>query len=317
MAHFVVIPVPVRAATCGEPAALSVMVRVPERPPVALGVNVTFTEQVASGASDPPQFVTGTVVAAKSPLAATEEIVNVPEPVLVTIMLRAVDVVDKVCWPKSSEVGLSEMPGEVETPVPLTGIVCGEPVALSTKVSRAERAPAADGVNITLALHCCPGVVSVVQVVERAKSPGFVPPKVTLAKVTVLPEPEVFVTVTNWPGLDVPTVREANVNEAGAMDSVKAAGTVACTSFDFTLSLLVGHAPPPEPDAFVVEAKVKVFDVGCPVERKFPLKAACELPAMVSEVFVEKVQVETQVAVAVVPFPVIPLMTPPTNAAVT
>jgi hypothetical protein len=241
---------------------LSVIVSEPERPPVAVGVNVTFTEQVASGASDPPQFVTGTVVAAKSPLATMDKMVKVPEPVLVTMMLRAVEVVDKVCWPKSSEVGLSEIPGEVETPVPLTGIVCGEPVALSTKVSNAERAPAAEGVNITFAVHCCPGVVSVVQVVERAKSPGLVPPKVTLAKVTVLPEPEVFVTVTSWPGLDVPTVREANVSEAGAMDSVKAAGTVACTSFDLALSAPDCHTPPPVPVAFVALAKVNAVELG-------------------------------------------------------
>jgi hypothetical protein len=94
--HLVLIPFPDRLATCGFPAALSVMVTAPTLPPVAVGVNVTFSEQVASEASVPPQFVTGTVTTAKSPEATTDEIVSVPEPVLVRMMLRVVEVVESV-----------------------------------------------------------------------------------------------------------------------------------------------------------------------------------------------------------------------------
>ena len=68
----------------------------PVRPPVAVGVKVTFSEQVARGAREPPQLVTGTVVTAKSPEATTEVTVSVPDPVLVRMIDRAVEVVDSV-----------------------------------------------------------------------------------------------------------------------------------------------------------------------------------------------------------------------------
>jgi hypothetical protein len=75
---------------------LSVTVTAPVLPPVAIGVNVTFNEQVANDASVVPQLVTGTVTTAKSPEATTEDIVSAPLPVLVRMMDLTVEVVDNV-----------------------------------------------------------------------------------------------------------------------------------------------------------------------------------------------------------------------------
>jgi len=63
---------------------------------VAVGVKVIFKEQVANGATVPPQFVTGTVTTAKSPEATTELTVSVPVPVLVRMIDRTVEVVERV-----------------------------------------------------------------------------------------------------------------------------------------------------------------------------------------------------------------------------
>jgi hypothetical protein len=50
-------PVPVRETVCGLLLALSVMVRVPGLLPVALGVKVTLTVQLAPAANDDPQVL--------------------------------------------------------------------------------------------------------------------------------------------------------------------------------------------------------------------------------------------------------------------
>ena len=59
------VPVPVRETVCGLFAALSVMVSMPLRVPLAVGVKVTLTVQVVLGARLVPQLL----VCAKSPLA--------------------------------------------------------------------------------------------------------------------------------------------------------------------------------------------------------------------------------------------------------
>jgi hypothetical protein len=52
-----VAPVPVRVAVCGLFVALSVTTTVPERVPVAVGVNTTLIAQLAPAATDPPQVL--------------------------------------------------------------------------------------------------------------------------------------------------------------------------------------------------------------------------------------------------------------------
>jgi hypothetical protein len=75
------VPVPFKAAVCGEPLALSVMVRVPVRAPVAVGVKVTEMEQVPPIARVEPQVW----VCAKSPEAAIEVILSAAVPELVSV----------------------------------------------------------------------------------------------------------------------------------------------------------------------------------------------------------------------------------------
>ena len=58
------VPVPLKLTTCGLPLALSVSVRLPERPPVAVGVKVTLITQL-------PLAATGVLVLQVVPLAAT------------------------------------------------------------------------------------------------------------------------------------------------------------------------------------------------------------------------------------------------------
>ena len=70
-------PCPLKVADCGLPEALSVKVSVPERGPVAVGVNVTFIVQLAEAAKVAPQVV----VRAKSPDTTIEVMFRVAFPV--------------------------------------------------------------------------------------------------------------------------------------------------------------------------------------------------------------------------------------------
>ena len=96
------VPVPVSATFCGEFGASSLMARVAERAPVALGVNVTLNVQFAPAANTPApvgQGFTAPPATAKSPgfvLAgeiAVEVKFSVSEPELVTVRVVAALVV--------------------------------------------------------------------------------------------------------------------------------------------------------------------------------------------------------------------------------
>ncbi len=82
-------PVPLRPTVCGLPAALSLMLSVALRVPVAVGVKVTLIEQLPPVATDVPQLL----VWAKSPgLAPVREmplILSAPLPVLLRVTVWA------------------------------------------------------------------------------------------------------------------------------------------------------------------------------------------------------------------------------------
>jgi hypothetical protein len=84
--------VPLRLTVCGLPLALSVMLSVPVREPVAVGVKVTLIVQVALAATLVPQLL----VWAKSPLAAMLEMLNAPVPLLVSVSVCAALVVPTI-----------------------------------------------------------------------------------------------------------------------------------------------------------------------------------------------------------------------------
>jgi hypothetical protein len=83
------IPVPLRLAVCGLPAALSVTLTVPLRDPVAVGVKVTWIVQLPPAGRLLPQVL----VWAKSPLAAMPLIASVVALLLVSVNVCAALVV--------------------------------------------------------------------------------------------------------------------------------------------------------------------------------------------------------------------------------
>src|SRR3954452_16777903 len=76
---------PISATVCGLSNALSVMVRVPSRSPVVVGVKMMDTWQLACGASGAVQVL----VAEQSPLAVADAIVSAVLPLFVIVMLCA------------------------------------------------------------------------------------------------------------------------------------------------------------------------------------------------------------------------------------
>ncbi len=77
------VPDPVSVTMCGAPVALSLIVMVPVIEPVTVGVKVTVTVQVLPcDRMAPLQFP----LWAYPPLAATELMVTLPNPLLVTVM---------------------------------------------------------------------------------------------------------------------------------------------------------------------------------------------------------------------------------------
>jgi hypothetical protein len=84
---------PVSKTVCGESLALSVMVTVPVRDPLVIGVNVTEMEQSAPTATLDPQVL----VSAKSPDAAMEVIFSAAWPETVNVTVCAALVVPCVC----------------------------------------------------------------------------------------------------------------------------------------------------------------------------------------------------------------------------
>jgi len=88
------VPVPLKLTVCGLPLALSVSVRLPERLPVAVGVNITLITQL------PPAATIVLVLqlvpladTAKSPIAAMPVKVRDAVPLLVTVTALAALVV--------------------------------------------------------------------------------------------------------------------------------------------------------------------------------------------------------------------------------
>lgn len=108
------VPVPVRLMVCGLLLALSVMVTVPVRVPVAVGWKVTLMVQLPPAVTEPPQLL----VWAKSPLIATLVIVRAVVPLLVRVEVKALLVCPTVVLGKVREAGDTLAVGVV-TPVPV------------------------------------------------------------------------------------------------------------------------------------------------------------------------------------------------------
>ena len=84
------VPVPASATVCGEPAALSLMVRLPDALPAVLGAKLTVIAQFPPAATLEPQVL----LWVKSPLMLTLAIVSAALPEFVSVIVCVALVVD-------------------------------------------------------------------------------------------------------------------------------------------------------------------------------------------------------------------------------
>jgi hypothetical protein len=144
------VPVPVSAAVCGDPVALSTTEIEALRLPAAEGVNVTVMVQFAPAASDAPQLFDWPKLLALVPATEMLVMVSAAVPALESVMGSAVAAVPTSVDGKASGLGLRLACGVgTAVPVPVKVTVCGEPVALSATESVAANEVAVAGVKLT------------------------------------------------------------------------------------------------------------------------------------------------------------------------
>lgn len=144
-------PVPFKETLCGLPAALSVTVSVPFDWPLACGANVTEMVQFA-----PPARVAGQwLVCAKGALVEMPLMFRLISPVFVSVTSDAELVVPTVNEPKLRATGLKETAAGA-SPVPLSVMDCGLPLAVSVICSGPLTGPRPVGVNATVMVHEAP-----------------------------------------------------------------------------------------------------------------------------------------------------------------
>jgi hypothetical protein len=148
------VPVPVRVALCGLPAALSETERVPDREPIAPGRNVTLMVQLAPAAKVVPQVVVSAKSEAFVPAIETLLMVMVPVPVFFSVTVLALVVTFTGWIPNATVVGVTLATGVVPVPVKLT--CCGLLGSESAIRSVAVLLLLAVGVNVTLMLQLAP-----------------------------------------------------------------------------------------------------------------------------------------------------------------
>jgi hypothetical protein len=168
----------VSVTLCGLVAALSVKVRVPAAAPVALGVNVTPTAQLAPAAMLPPQVLLDT---ANPALVTMLEKLSAPLSRFVTVTAFGELVLPTVSVPRFKLL-LEKVTGALPVPVRLT--VCVP--AVSLKVSVPVAAPTAMGEKVTPTLQLAPAPTPEPQVL------------LAIAKPAVVPMPEKFMATLSW-----------------------------------------------------------------------------------------------------------------------
>ncbi len=149
--------------------ALSANESVPVADPLAVGLNLTPTEQVAPAPMPVPHVL---LEIAKAPAIPMLLKVRAALWRLVRVTVKAELVVPTVTEPKFREL-VERVSGElVDPPVPLRPTVCGLFGALSLKVRVPVAAPVAVGVNVTLTVQLAPALMLAPQVLfEMANGP--------------------------------------------------------------------------------------------------------------------------------------------------
>ena len=183
------------------------MVTVVERKSLADGVNVTLKLHFAPAATLPLQ-VEWLIANSAALLLVTPEIATGIAPVLASVKACGALLVPTFCLANRKRLGTLSIPvAPGAVPMPVMERVCGLPVPVLVTVIDADRAPAADAVNVTLKLQLAPAVTLPAQVeLLIANSEALL--LATADIVTV--EPPVLVSVNAWGALAVPTVRAGN-----------------------------------------------------------------------------------------------------------
>src|SRR5271157_5953949 len=188
------VPVPLRLRDCGLPLALSVKLTEADRLPVAVGSNVTLTVQLAPAATELPQVL----VCAKSPALAPEsampERLKAAVPPLVRVAV-SVPLLVFTDWLPNERL-LGDRLAVAEVPVTLRLRDCGLPLALSVKLTEADRLALAVGSNVTLTVQLAPAATEVPQVLVCAKSPALAPVSAMLERLKAAAPPLVRVAVS-------------------------------------------------------------------------------------------------------------------------
>ena len=118
-------PVPAKLTVWGLLESLSIIVSVPVRDPVCVGVNVTSIVQLSPAPTEAPQLL----VSPKSPLAPTLEMVTADEPLLVKVT-GCEGLVVPTPWSVKVKLPGETVMGE-DWLIPLKAITCGLLGALS------------------------------------------------------------------------------------------------------------------------------------------------------------------------------------------
>src|SRR5438874_11997464 len=145
-------PVPVSETSCGLLGSESVRDNVPLRAPAAMGVNVTFTVQLAPAAILAPQLL----FCEKSPLVAMEVMFTRLAVPFTTFTTCGVLLLPTFCAANVRLAGDTVNCGLPDAPVPESDAVCGLLAAESVSVSVPVRVPAAVGVNVTFTVQLAP-----------------------------------------------------------------------------------------------------------------------------------------------------------------
>src|SRR5258708_1619122 len=160
------------------------------------------------------------------PSSVTAVSVNVPEPLLMAVIVCTALLLPTSIAPNASDVALTVRNGSAgATPVPVSAMAALPPFDAMARL--ALRAPIAAGVNwyVTVQLCDADSIVPFAQPPVRAKSAGLAPPSVKVAKVSV--PPPVFVTLKVCAALELPCVTLPNANDAALAAST---GVVALES---------------------------------------------------------------------------------------
>jgi len=198
-AHF---PLPLRTIVCGEPGALSVIVRVAVAAPPASGAKWPWIVQFAPAASIAPQLFSNENEAASAPVTPMSEMVWLVVPVFIKdTNCKGLDFPTST-GPKDRVVAESATL-VVLTPVPDRATDCGEPGALSIRVRAAVIGPKAAGVKCPWIMQVWPAARVDPQLFAKTNEDASLP--VTSMLEMDIGKPVVFVKYSRWEPLCVPT----------------------------------------------------------------------------------------------------------------